>query len=127
MGGFFNGLVGSRESGGRRFSDGLPLLLLATLGLLAACGGGGGESPPANSVNSAVLSWTPVTDPTLGGYLVYYGTISGIYPGLLPVGKENTSVTVNGLDSGRRYYFAVVAYNTQGQSDFSNEVFKDIP
>lgn len=119
-------MAGNVRGGARHNLGGF--LLSATFGLLAACGGGGGgDSPTAASVNIATLSWNAVTDPTLGGYLVYFGTTSGIYPNLLPVSKDSTSFVVSGLDSGTRYYFAAAAYNAQGQSVLSNEVFKDIP
>ncbi len=119
-------LAGNAKGGARHYLGGF--LLLATSGLLAACGGGGGsDSPTVASVNTATLSWIAVTDPTLSGYLIYYGTNSGSYPNLLSVSKENTSFVVSGLDSGTRYYFAAAAYNAQGQSVLSNEVFKDIP
>ena len=39
-----------------------------------------------------------------------------------------TTHTIAGLSSGRRYYFAVTAYDASNvESAFSNEVFKDIP
>ncbi len=63
------------------------------------------------------LSWSPVLDPDVEGYLVYYGDQSGRYFGTgseqgaspIDVGRA-TSVTVRGLENGTLYFFAVEAY-----------------
>src|SRR5947207_7400403 len=92
-------------------------------------GVGGGDS--STSPNSAALAWDAVTDPTVIGYRIYYGTAPGTY--LQSVGQglnvgKATTFTVTGLSSGTRYYFAVTAYDTSnGESTYSDEVFKDIP
>jgi hypothetical protein len=101
------------------------LLLLAIAILLTACGGGDSNSP-----NTATLAWDAVTDPSLSGYRVYYGTAPGTY--LQPVGQgldvgDVTTYSVTGLSSGTRFYFASTAYTSNGESTYSNEVFKDIP
>ncbi|GMO24310.1 MAG: hypothetical protein Ta2B_03660 [Termitinemataceae bacterium] len=81
---------------------------------------------------SVELRWKRSDAANIGGYIVYYGTSSGVYfcedalQGVSPfdVGKEN-AVTVSGLKNGTLYYFAVCAYNNEGepqQGDFSNEV-----
>ncbi|MBI4714703.1 MAG: hypothetical protein HY760_01940 [Nitrospirae bacterium] len=81
----------------------------------------------------AVLSWdpplanedgTPLTD--LGGYKAYYGTSSGVYGEVADVGNV-LSHAVSGLVEGKIYYFAVSAYDSEGnESFFSNEVRKTI-
>lgn len=117
----------------RRYSS--ALLLLAIAGLLVACGGGGGGgSAPASSTgpNTATLSWDAwdaVTAPNFAGYRIYFGTTRGTYPELQTVGKEVTTYTVQGLNSGSRYYFVVTAYDDSSNSEsiFSNEAIKDIP
>ena len=92
-------------------------------------GVGGGES--STSPNSAALAWDAVTDPTVIGYRIYYGTAPGTY--LQSVGQglnvgKATTFTVTGLSSGTRYYFATTAYDTLNkESTYSDEVFKDIP
>jgi hypothetical protein len=112
------------------------LLLLASA-LLAACGGGGSEgggggsaSLPSTSTtgaNAVTLTWDAVTDLSLRGYRIYYGTGPGTYLQGLDVGNV-TSHTVTGLTSGTRYYFAATAYDVAGnESDFSRETFKDVP
>src|SRR3990170_6861338 len=67
----------------------------------------------------AVLSWDPPTTNTdeswltdLGGYRLYYGTVSGNYGSVIDAGNVITH-TVTGL-SGGTYYFAVTAYDTSG-------------
>lgn len=107
---------------------------------LAGCGGGGGG---AGSEEGAVdtgtakisLNWTAPEENVdgtelndLAGFKVYYGDTS-------PVSKENsqsidvgdrTDYTFDGLDPGT-YYFAVTAYDVSGnESEFSEEVNKEI-
>ncbi len=56
------------------------------------------------------LEWDPNTEPDLGGYIVHYGTESGIYDQSLDVGNF-TSAVISGLDENTEYYFAISAYN----------------
>lgn len=98
------------------------------------------ESPPSQEAsNTATLSWeapatnadgTPLDD--LSGYKVYYGKTSGVYGEIMDVSLTDTpnfpEYTLTALESGTRYYFAVTAYDTSGnESNFSEEVYKDIP
>ena len=81
--------------------------------------------------NSALLQWDDVELPQVRGYRVYYGPDPDMYlqlPGQgIEVGRV-TSYTIDGLVSGRRYYFAVTTVDQSGnESDFSDQVFKDIP
>ena len=82
--------------------------------------------------NTATLAWNAVTHPNLSGYRVYYGTASGTYiqapgSGLIVAGNV-TTLTVTGLASGTRYFFAATAFDTSNnESSFSNEDVKDIP
>jgi hypothetical protein len=43
------------------------------------------------------------------------------------MGNDTTTYQVTGLSTGATYYFAVTAYDLEGESDYSNEVFKVIP
>lgn len=83
-------------------------------------------APPARVVVEAQdasvrLQWSPVLDPDIQGYVVYYGTESGRYfsgdsdLGVSPidVGRA-TEVEITGLRNGRLYYFAVAAYDRAG-------------
>lgn len=71
----------------------------------------------------AILTWDPSTDSSVVRYNVHYGTSSGAYSMVVPVGLV-TTFTVTGLGPGT-YYFAVTAENaTGGRSAYSNEVSK---
>jgi hypothetical protein len=79
------------------------------------------------SAGSVSLAWNPSPSFDVAGYELYYGTASGQYTYTLDEGKK-TTITVNGLEEGRTYYFRVIAYNLQGdKSGFSNEVSNDVP
>ena len=68
---------------------------------------------------------TPVPD--LAGYRLYYGSQSGQYQAMLPLGVT-TEYTVSNLSAGQTYYFALTAYTTAGmESAFSNEVNVTLP
>jgi len=87
----------------------------------------------ARAVDGAVeLSWRASPDEDVRGYLVYYGTTSGVYYGQgallghspLDVGNR-TSFRIDGLRNGTLYFFAIVAYDETGSrpdSVFSREV-----
>jgi hypothetical protein len=67
-----------------------------------------------------------VVDASLQGYYLYYAKVGTNYQAI-DVGNT-TSYTMTGLESGTRYYFIVSAHDGNGsQSDFSNEVYKDMP
>jgi hypothetical protein len=71
---------------------------------------------------NVTLAWNPSPDPNIAGYCVYYGSASGNYTNSVMVGNVTTN-TVSGLASGVTYYFAVTAYDTNGeQSAFSSEI-----
>jgi len=84
------------------------------------------------------LSWTPPTTDTNGnplsefGYRIYYGTSSRTEKDDWWTEKVElpdsslTSYMVENLTPGYTYYFALTAFNSNGESDFSNEVFKQI-
>jgi len=118
------------------------LLVMASAGLLSSCGGGGGGDdvgrsgalpPPGGGSGSAsvTLAWDAVTTGNPAGYRVYYGTSTGAYsqtPGNGLDAGTATIYTVTGLSTGTRYYFAATAHDALGhESDYSNEVFQDIP
>ncbi|MCF7948585.1 MAG: fibronectin type III domain-containing protein [Spirochaetia bacterium] len=78
------------------------------------------------------LSWNPIQQTDLAGYIVYYGTSSGIYrssdsnAGASPIDVgARTSLSLEGLQNGTLYYIAVAAYDTAGRqhrSSLSHEV-----
>jgi len=88
---------------------------------------------------SVILDWDPSIDTELAGYRVYYQANSAALPfsgvgaveGNAPVDvATSNSATINGLDSGSSYYFAVTAYNAAGaESVYSNivEIKESVP
>ncbi|MBI4714844.1 MAG: hypothetical protein HY760_02715 [Nitrospirae bacterium] len=88
---------------------------------------------PTVRAGEAVLTWdppsanedgTPLTD--LSGFKAYYGTASGVYGTFVDVGNVLTHTVLN-LVEGKIYYFAVTAYDYDGnESLFSNEVGKGV-
>jgi hypothetical protein len=77
---------------------------------------------------SLTLEWDPNTEGDLAGYIVYYGTSSREYNRDVDIG-DYTSCTISGLEDGIKYYFAVTAYDGEGnESAFSKEVcYPDCP
>ena len=77
----------------------------------------------------AILSWDPPTHNTDGtvitnqlGYIVAYGTASGVYDTTVDVGAP-TELTLTGLIDGQAYYAGVKAYNDLGgEGDFGEEM-----
>lgn len=102
----------------------------AGLAALAAC------SISARALAAeAEMAWDPVSDAT--GYKVYYDTDSGAPYGGTQANEGPSPIdvplsaladptkpvaTLTGLPSCTVFYFAVTAYNTAGESDFSGEV-----
>lgn len=81
--------------------------------------------PPPAPAGTVALAWDPVSVAT--SYRVYFGTASGVYlqgPGQ-GIQTTLTTMTVGGL-SPIRYFFVATAVNANGESGFSNEVFKDV-
>ena len=78
----------------------------------------------ALSSGTATLTWDPETAAT--GFKVYAGTSSHAYGAPVDVGNV-TTLQVFHLQSGKTYYYAVTAYNSAGESGYSNEVSKSIP
>jgi hypothetical protein len=104
--------------------------LLTLFLLISNCGGGGGgggsSPPPADTSGSIELAWDASPDPAVTGYMVYYGTRSGIYENYRDTGSvssNSVSFNLTGLAKGQTYYIVVTAYDTyRDESDFSNEV-----
>jgi hypothetical protein len=120
------------------------LLVITTSLILTACGGGGGsESSDGRDTSSdtlpadaAKLTWVapstradssylPPAD--LEGYRVYYGTSAASL--ILLVDLNDNSITEFDLDTlpSGNYYFAVTAYDSEGnESGYSNVINKDV-
>ncbi len=77
------------------------------------------------TTQNITLEWDPNQEESVTGYLVYYGKSSRNYLTPLDAGL-NTTFTVNDLNAKINWFFAVKAYDAQGnQSDYSNEVLKE--
>lgn len=82
---------------------------------------------PALASHSVILSWNPSVDHSVVGYNVYYGTASGVYSQIIPVGNV-TSVTVSNLVTGVTYFFVVTAVDSVGLESLpSNELSYTVP
>lgn len=82
-------------------------------------------SPPsaaraAPGDNRIAISWTPVSESDIEGYVVYYGLSSGDYfgtgasEGPSPIfvrGAKTAGLTLHGLKNGTLYFIAVAAYD----------------
>ncbi len=60
------------------------------------------------------LHWNANTEPDLAGYTVHYGTASGVYDTLVPVGNV-TDFVLSGLVAGT-YYIALSANDSNGNT-----------
>ena len=99
---------------------GLQTVLI--LGFIAFC-----LQPLHAAAADVTLAWDANTEPDLEGYVVHYGTASRNYPHRFDVGNQNRH-TVNGLNEGSIYYFAVTAYDTSGnESAYSTELVYAVP
>ncbi len=67
------------------------------------------------------LAWDASPDPNVVGYAVHVGTTSGQYTQTFDVRKRRT-FTYRRAVVGRRYFFAVSAYNDGGLGPLSSEV-----
>jgi hypothetical protein len=73
------------------------------------------------------LAWNPGSGSAIAGYRLYEGAACRTYTNVIDVGNVTTK-TVTGLVGGATYFFAVTAYNTNGQeSDFSGELSYTVP
>ncbi len=76
---------------------------------------------------AVTLAWNPSTDINVIGYVLYWGTNSGVYSSNVPLGLV-TNYTVTTLQPGRTYYFAATTIAAGGlQSTFSAEVAYLVP
>jgi len=103
----------------------LALMLLSSV--LIWCSGSGQKEaglppPPENlrvelAAEGVQVSWDRL--PGVSHYTVFWGPDRRQYRRMADVRSE--SVVVSGLDPGKLYFFAVSAWNTSGESDFSRE------
>jgi len=78
-------------------------------------GSGGGSQTAVAGTASASLAWDSVSDSSVVGYIVHYGTQSPNSLGSCAYQQStfssSPSTTVTGLAANTTYYFAVSAYN----------------
>lgn len=80
--------------------------------------------PFVASAQSVTLAWDRAASHTnLSEFTLRWGTNSGIYTVSQSVPQSLTQATINGLATGKNYFFVVTARNVSGvESDPSNEV-----
>ena len=68
------------------------------------------------------FKWDAVDDSRLSGYVIYWGTESGIYNRRQDVG-DLTDIIIEDFTEGHEYFAAVTAYDGMGvESDYSSEI-----
>ena len=91
-------------------------VLLPLLVLLASL------QPATARAAALTVAWSPNPDPYIAGYILHYGTQSGVYTTHVDVGNQTVFIAA-GLTGGQRYYFAVQAYSTTNvKSALSSEL-----
>jgi len=67
--------------------------------------------PTAARAASLTIAWDPETG--VAGFVVLYGTVSGVYPNTIDAGTA-TQEQITGLVSGTTYYIVVESYDSAG-------------
>ena len=106
----------------------LLLVIIACQGTKIICKSSADLVKPADG-GVISMQWNSNTESKLEGYRVYYGTSPGKYKSCVDVGKATESMpgtvkyTLTGLDKGKRYYIAIIAYDSMhNSSGFSKEI-----
>jgi len=76
----------------------------------------------ARAQSSVKFAWDALTNGApVSGYRLYQGVATRVYTVSNDVGTA-TQTTLSNLTAGSKYYFAVVAYNSYGESPYSTEL-----
>ena len=67
------------------------------------------------------LVWDASEDSRVSGYVVHWGMRPGEYLWATD-NLESTSITIHGLEPCTAYFFAVRAYDDEGESGYSQEI-----
>jgi hypothetical protein len=78
--------------------------------------------PVSASAATITLQWDANTEPDVQGYVVRYGTASGVYSVEVDVGLTTTWSKAFTAPGSTTYFFVVQAYNSTSRSDNSAEV-----
>jgi hypothetical protein len=70
--------------------------------------------PQVSEAGTLTLAWDPIPVPNVTGYVLSWGTQSGVYSSQSNVGTQSL-VQVGGLADGTYYYFVVQGYDAAGQ------------
>ncbi len=74
------------------------------------------------TASSVQLAWDPSPDSTVTGYKIYWGGATHSYSNVVDVGNvTNVLISNTNFIPNNVYYFAATAYDTNTESDFSNE------
>ena len=84
-----------------------------------------GVVAPASASQSVTLEWDADSDPDVAGYLVLYGTRSGVYDKSVNVGLT-TSASLPDLKQPTTYFAAVVAYDYRGVESLPSDLACDL-
>lgn len=117
----------------------IPIGLFFLFGAMG-CGNGLVAKSPINTIqvqpcpnytrgnpSEVCLMWDASPSSAVTGYNMYVGYGPRLYSTHWDVGNV-TSTVVRNLQPGQTYFFAVTAFDgNDNESDFSNEVTKDIP
>jgi len=99
-----------------------PLRLLSSIVLLAFVFLVNVSSVKATTLGGGSFSWDAVSDPSVSGYKVYWGTQSGVYDHWVDAANV-TALTISEFTQGVEYFSAVTAYSATGEeSGYSAEI-----
>jgi len=99
---------------------------------LDSSGGWSHVSNPGTAVTSAnngvTLAWDLNPDPQVAGYILHWGTASGVYSFTKTVDPSTSSTAVDNLVNGVTYFFALTVFDVSGfEFDTSNEISYTVP
>ncbi|MFC1594111.1 hypothetical protein ACFL38_02165 [Candidatus Omnitrophota bacterium] len=107
------------------YLENLPGFVLAQLQLneVSLIAPTGLAAVDSGTYGAVELSWNPHPSPDLAGYIIEYGTESGVYPDSITLEGNITGYHMTGLINDQEYFIVLKAYDTEdNQSPPSEEV-----